>query len=321
MALASVDARSGPRLDEPLVEARGLLKRFGDLEAVRGIDLAVHRGEVFGFLGANGAGKSSTMRMIAGASAPTGGSLRVLGMDPGRHGSALRRRLGICPQADNLDNELSVAENLITYARYFGIPRKAARARATELLSFVQLDQRAKSTVDTLSGGMKRRLTIARCLVNDPDLVLLDEPTTGLDPQVRHMLWDRFFQLRQQGLTLILTTHYMEEAEQLCDRLAVLDGGRIVAEGSPQSLIERHVAREVVELRFATESPASFAEKLAGITDHVDVLSDRIMLYVPDGDSAAAEVYRRKLNPSRVVVRRSSLEDVFLRLTGATLSD
>ncbi|KKJ98545.1 ABC transporter ATP-binding protein [Micromonospora sp. HK10] len=305
----------------PLIEARGLVKRFGDFTAVDGIDVEVRPGEAFGFLGPNGAGKSSTMRMIGCISPPSGGELRILGLDPVRDGPAIRGRLGVCPQLDNLDPELTVRENLTTYARYFGIPRRVARERAAELLDFVQLTERSESKVEPLSGGMKRRLTIARALVNNPEIVLLDEPTTGLDPQARHLVWERLFRLKQQGVTLVLTTHYMDEAEQLCDRLVVMDGGRIVAEGSPRALIEEHSTREVVELRFAAESQEPFAGKLDGLGERVEVLPDRVLLYVPDGDAAVAAVTGRGLVPASVLVRRSSLEDVFLHLTGRTLVD
>ncbi|GAA2897240.1 ABC transporter [Actinoplanes cyaneus] len=304
-----------------LIHARGLIKRFGDFTAVDGIDVDVQAGEAFGFLGPNGAGKSSTMRMIGCVSPPTDGVLRILGMDPLRDGPAIRARLGVCPQLDNLDVELTVRENLTTYARFFGISRATARRRADELLEFVQLTERAGSKVEPLSGGMKRRLTIARALVNEPDLVLLDEPTTGLDPQARHLVWERLFRLKQQGVTLVLTTHYMDEAEQLCDRLVVMDGGRIVAEGSPRSLIEQHSTREVVELRFATEDQGAYAEKLAGVAERVEVLPDRVLLYVADGDDALAQVQRRSLSPASALVRRAGLEDVFLHLTGRTLVD
>jgi lipooligosaccharide transport system ATP-binding protein len=307
--------------DEPLIFARGLVKLFGDFTAVDGIDVDVRRGEAFGFLGPNGAGKSSTMRMVGCVSPPTAGVLRILGRDPDRDGPAIRARLGVCPQLDNLDIELTVRENLTTYARFFGIPRKVARRRADELLDFVQLSERADSKVEPLSGGMKRRLTIARALVNEPEIVLLDEPTTGLDPQARHLVWERLFRLKQQGVTQVLTTHYMDEAEQLCDRLVVMDGGRIVAEGSPRALIERYSTREVVELRFPVESQDVFADKLAGLGERLEVLPDRILLYVADGDDAVGEVQRRALRPASVLVRRSTLEDVFLHLTGRTLVD
>jgi lipooligosaccharide transport system ATP-binding protein len=309
------------RTDGSLIFARGLVKRFGDFTAVDGIDVEVRRGEAFGFLGPNGAGKSSTMRMIGCVSPPTEGVLEILGLDPRRDGPRIRARLGVCPQLDNLDIELTVRENLTTYARFFGIPRKVARRRADELLEFVQLAERADSKVEPLSGGMKRRLTIARAMVNKPEMMLLDEPTTGLDPQARHLVWERLFRLKQQGVTLVLTTHYMDEAEQLCDRLVVMDGGRIVAEGSPRELIERYSTREVVELRFAAESQEPYAEKLAGLGERLEVLPDRVLLYVDDGDEAAAEVQRRSLLPASVLVRRSSLEDVFLHLTGRTLVD
>ncbi|MEO3811106.1 ABC transporter ATP-binding protein [Sphaerisporangium sp. B11E5] len=304
-----------------LIHARGLVKRFGAFTAVDGIDLDVAPGEAFGFLGPNGAGKSSTMRMIGCVSIPTAGELRILGMDPVGDGPRIRARLGVCPQLDNLDPDLNVRENLTTYARYFGIPRAEARRRADQMLEFVQLADRAASTVEPLSGGMKRRLTIARALINEPDLVLLDEPTTGLDPQARHLLWERLFQLKRRGTTLVLTTHYMDEAEQLCDRLVVMDGGRIVAEGSPRALIENYSTPEVVELRFGDQRPADVAGKLTGIGERVDPLPDRVLVYAPDGDAAVTEVHRRGLSPTSVLVRRSTLEDVFLHITGRTLVD
>src|SRR5205814_10366553 len=288
---------------------------------VDGIDFDVQRGEAFGFLGPNGAGKSSTMRMIGCVSPPTAGTLRILDMDPVADGPRIRARLGVVPQQDTLDNELTVRENLIIYGRYFGLSRSEVRARADRLLEFVQLDERAGSKVEPLSGGMKRRLTIARSLVNEPDVLLLDEPTTGLDPQARHVVWDRLFRPKQQGVTLVLTTHYMDEAEQLCDRLVVMDAGRIVAEGSPRELIERYSTREVVELRFGGTDSDDAAGKVNGIGERVEILPDRILLYAGDGDAAADEVHRRGLTPASVLVRRSSLEDVFLHLTGRTLVD
>jgi lipooligosaccharide transport system ATP-binding protein len=304
-----------------LIEAQGLTKRFGDFTAVDGIDVEVRRGEAFGFLGPNGAGKSSTMRMIGCVSPPTGGRLSILGLDPRIDGPRIRARLGVVPQRDTLDEELTVRENIIVYARYFGVPRATARAKAEELLDFAQLTERAGSKVEPLSGGMKRRLTIARSLVNDPEILLLDEPTTGLDPQARHVLWDRLFRLKRQGVTLVLTTHYMDEAEQLCDRLVVLDGGRIVAEGSPRSLIEQWSTREVLELRFAADDHAPFASAVEGLGERVEVLPDRLLVYTQDGDAAAEALTARGLRPLSVLVRRSTLEDVFLRLTGRTLVD
>jgi lipooligosaccharide transport system ATP-binding protein len=313
-----------------LIYAAGLRKSFGDkpggtVEAVRGIDVEVRRGEAFGFLGPNGAGKSSTMRMIAAVSPPSGGTLRVLGMDPAVSGSAIRARLGVCPQEDTLDNELDVRDNLWIYGRYFGIPRPELKERIDELLEFVQLTEKAKSKVEDLSGGMKRRLSIARSLVNRPDLLLLDEPTTGLDPQARHVVWDRLFRLKQTGVTLVLTTHYMDEAEQLCDRLVVMDKGLIVAEGSPLDLIREHSTREVAELRFGVanegDSHEALAAKVEDLAVRVEVLPDRLLLYSEDGEETLAKVHERGLQPATVLVRRSSLEDVFLRLTGRTLVD
>jgi len=310
---------------EVLISARGLTKRFGDFTAVDDIDVEVHRGEAFGFLGPNGAGKSSTMRMIGCVSPPSGGELRILGLDPRADGPRIRARLGVVPQRDTLDEELSVHENLVVYARYFGISRKAAHAKATELVEFAQLSERATSRVEPLSGGMKRRLTIARSLVNDPEILLLDEPTTGLDPQARHALWDRLFRLKRQGVTLVLTTHYMDEAEQLCDRLVVMDTGRIVAEGSPRSLIEQHSSREVLELRFPADDNAAAAGQVTAaagaLAERVEVLPDRVLVYGPDGEAVAHAVHAAGLRPVTVLVRRSTLEDVFLRLTGRSLVD
>jgi lipooligosaccharide transport system ATP-binding protein len=306
----------------PLVHARGLVKRFGQLVAVDAIDFDVQRGEAFGFLGPNGAGKTSTMRMIGCVSPPSGGTLRILGLDPVGHGPEIRARLGVVPQQDTLDFELTVRENVIIYGRYFGLARAQLRKRADELLEFVQLNERADDRVEPLSGGMKRRLTIARSLINDPDVLLLDEPTTGLDPQARHTVWDRLFRLKQRGVTLILTTHYMDEAEQLCDRLVVMDKGKIAAEGSPRELIRRYSTREVVELRFAAgQEPSQLATRVDGLARRLEALPDRLLLYTDDGDAAATGVHDLGLNPDSVLVRRSTLEDVFLHLTGRTLID
>ncbi len=303
-----------------MIEARGLRKSFGDFEAVKAIDVEVRAGESFGFLGPNGAGKSSTMRMIAAVSPPSGGTLRILGMDPVAHGPALRARLGVCPQEDTLDTELNVRDNLYVYGRYFGIGRAEVRRRVDELLAFVQLSERAEAKVDDLSGGMKRRLTIARSLVNRPEVLLLDEPTTGLDPQARHVVWERLFRLKKQGVTLVLTTHYMDEAEQLCDRLVVMDKGHIVAEGAPQELIRAHSTREVAELRFPIGEHEEVAELVADL-GRVEALPDRLLVYSDDGEDVVAAVHQRGLTPESVLVRRSTLEDVFLRLTGRTLVD
>jgi lipooligosaccharide transport system ATP-binding protein len=304
-----------------LVEARSLTKRFGDFTAVDAIDFEVAPGEAFGLLGPNGAGKTSTMRMIGCVSPPTSGTLRILGQDPATDGPAIRARLGVVPQEDTLDLELTVLENLIVYGRYFNLPRALLKERAKELLEFVHLDDRAKSKVDPLSGGMKRRLTIARALINEPDLLLLDEPTTGLDPQARHVLWDRLWRLRSQGVTLVLTTHYMDEAEQLCDRLVVMDNARIVAEGSPHDLIRSYSTKEVLELRFPPGTGHAHIAMLQGIGDRIEELPDRLLVYTDDGDGALAEVHRREVATTSSIVRRSTLEDVFLRLTGRTLVD
>ena len=304
-----------------MVRASALRKTFGALVAVDGIDLEVPAGEAFGLLGPNGAGKSSTMRMIACVSPRTGGELTVLGADPDVDGPRIRARIGVVPQSDNLDGELTLRQNLQVYGRYFGYSRARCREKATELLEFAQLTERADEDVEPLSGGMKRRLTIARSLVNDPELLLLDEPTTGLDPQARHLLWDRLFRLKQQGTTLILTTHYMDEAEQLCDRLVVMDGGRIVAEGAPAQLIREHSTREVLELRFAVGEQRSHVAGLEPLATRVEELPDRLLLYTDDGEGALAEAHRRGVRPVSSLVRRSSLEDVFLRLTGRSLVD
>jgi lipooligosaccharide transport system ATP-binding protein len=308
-------------IDSPYIHARNLTKRFGSFVAVDGIDFDVARGEAFGFLGPNGAGKSSTMRMVGCVSPVTDGTLRVLDLDPATDGPRIRARLGVVPQEDTIDLELTVRENLIIYGRYFDLPRREARERADRLLDFVQLTERADDRVEPLSGGMKRRLTIARSLINNPDVLLLDEPTTGLDPQARHVVWDRLYRLKQQGVTLVLTTHYMDEAEQLCDRLVVMDKARIVAEGAPLQLIREYSTREVCEVRF----PLGVAEQLDGQLDalaqRVEVLPDRVLLYADDGEEAEAGVRRAGLEPLSTLVRRSTLEDVFLRLTGRTLVD
>jgi lipooligosaccharide transport system ATP-binding protein len=303
----------------PLVVARGLTKRFGTFTAVNAVDFDIAAGESFGFLGPNGAGKTSTMRMIACMSPVTEGTLQVLGMDPATQGAAIRRRIGLVPQEDTLDLQLTVLDNLMVYGRYFDLPRKAIRERAERLLEFIQLAERANDTVDPLSGGMKRRLTIARSLISEPDLLILDEPTTGLDPQARHLVWDRLYRLKQQGVTLVVTTHYMDEAEQLCDRLVIMDRARIVAEGPPQDLIDHYSTKEVVELRFVTEAYADISRRLDGLAARHEVLPDRLLLYTDDGEALVEEVRRTGLSPDRTLVRRSSLEDVFLYLTGRTL--
>jgi lipooligosaccharide transport system ATP-binding protein len=316
---AAGQAPTAPAAGESLVRARGLTKRFGMFTAVDGIDFDVARGEAFGFLGPNGAGKTSTMRMIGCTSPVSDGELRILGMDPRRDGPAIRARLGVVPQADTLDNEITVRENLFIYGRYFGLSRAECNRRADELLEFVQLADRAGDRVEPLSGGMKRRLTIARSLINEPSLMLLDEPTTGLDPQARHLVWDRLYRLKQRGVTLVLTTHYMDEAEQLCDRLVVMDKAKIVAEGSPRALIERYSTREVAEFRFAPDVKETLAERLDGLATRVEHLPDRVLLYADDGEAVVIAARDRGIHPEAVLVRRSTLEDVFLRLTGRSL--
>jgi lipooligosaccharide transport system ATP-binding protein len=308
------------------VRARGLTKRFGDFTAVAGIDFGIARGEAFGFLGPNGAGKSSTMRMVGCVSPPSSGELTILGHDSVADGPAIRARLGVVPQENTLDIELTVRENLIVYGRYFGLSRAVIRERAASLLEFVQLSDRAEDQVEPLSGGMKRRLVIARSLINDPEILLLDEPTTGLDPQARHIVWDRLFRLKQRGVTLILTTHYMDEAEQLCDRLVVMDAGKIVTEGSPRQLIERYSTPEVLELRFDPSDHQQAAEKLVALqsalqSERQEVLADRVLIYTRNGDQALEAARALGVEPITSLARRSTLEDVFLRLTGRQLGD
>jgi len=303
-----------------LVHARGLTKRYANgFTAVDGVDFDVRPGKAFGFLGPNGAGKTSTMRMIACSSPVTEGTLSVIGLDPRTHAREIKAKLGVVPQIDNLDTELTVRENLEMYARYFDIPRDVANKRTDELLEFVQLDERAKDQVEPLSGGMKRRLTIARALINDPELVILDEPTTGLDPQARHLLWERLYQLKRRGATLIITTHYMDEAEQLCDHLVVMDKAKIVAEGSPRQLIDEHATREVLELRFTDATRAALNGKLDGLADRIEELPDRHLLYTDNGEHTLEQVNQRQIPIESALVRRASMEDVFLRLTGRSL--
>ncbi|MGG5171913.1 ABC transporter ATP-binding protein [Pseudarthrobacter sp. J1738] len=304
-----------------VISAHNLVKKYGDFAAVDGISFDVPAGESFGLLGPNGAGKSTTMRMIGGVSQRTSGTLTIMGLDPEQHGPQVRAHLGVVPQQDNLDEELKVRDNLIVYGRYFGLPMSYLRPKADELLEFAQLTDKANARVDDLSGGMKRRLTIARSLVNNPRILLLDEPTTGLDPQARHILWDRLFRLKEAGTTLILTTHYMDEAEQLCDRLIVVDKGQIMAEGSPAQLIKDYSTREVLELRFGSDRNATVATELAGIGERTETLPDRVLIYANDGETALEQVTARGLRPVTSLIRRSSLEDVFLRLTGRSLVD
>ena len=308
-------------MSSPLITARGLTKKFDEFVAVDEIDFDVARGESFGLLGPNGAGKSTTMRIIGATSQRTSGDLTILGMDPEKFGPQIRAHLGVVPQQDNLDMNLSVSENLYIYGRYFGLSRKFLKTKIEELLEFAQLEEKRNAKVESLSGGMKRRLTIARGLVSEPEILMLDEPTTGLDPQARHILWDRLFRLKEQGVTLVITTHFMDEAEQLCDRLVVMDKGKIMAEGSPAQLIKDYSTKEVLEIRFGSERNSEMADQLRGMCDRIEELPDRILLYSEDGEVLLEKIYGAGLHPKTSLVRRSSLEDVFLRLTGRTLVD
>jgi lipooligosaccharide transport system ATP-binding protein len=307
------------KTEVPLIVARGLTKKYDDFVAVDGIDFEIKKGESFGLLGPNGAGKSTTMRMIASTSQRTGGELTILGKDPNKHGPEIRAHLGVVSQQDNHDGELKTWENLYIYGRYFGLTRKFLLKKVDELLDFAQLTEKRDVKVDQLSGGMKRRLTIARGLVNEPEILMLDEPTTGLDPQARHILWDRLFRLKEDGVTLVITTHYMDEAEQLCDRLIVMDKGKIMAEGAPAALIKKYSSKEVLEVRFGSKNNAEAAKKIAHLGDRIEPLPDRILIYTEDGDKVLKQIHKLGLEPQTSLVRRSSLEDVFLRLTGRTL--
>jgi len=306
-------------MSEELIVARGLTKKFGDFTAVDGIDFSVYRGESFGLLGPNGAGKSTTMRIIGATSQRTSGDITILGKDPEKFGPQIRAHLGVIPQKDNLDEQLTVTENLYIYGRYFGLSSKFIKGKVDELLEFAQLEEKRDAKVESLSGGMKRRLTIARALVSEPDILMLDEPTTGLDPQARHILWDRLFRLKEKGVTLVITTHFMDEAEQLCERLIVIDRGKIMAEGSPADLIKRYSSKEVLEVRFGSENNEAVADQLRNKCERLEVLPDRILLYAEDAEHVLEEIMRSNMHPKTSLVRRSSLEDVFLRLTGRTL--
>ncbi len=308
-------------MSENLIEVSGLTKKFGDFVAVDGIDFHVSKSESFGFLGPNGAGKSTTMRIIAATSQRTSGKVSVLGKDPEIQGPQIRAHLGVVPQQDNLDMQLTVSENLFIYGRYFGLPAKFIRSKIDELLDFAQLEEKRDVKVETLSGGMRRRLTIARALVSEPEILILDEPTTGLDPQARHILWDRLFRLKEKGVTLLLTTHYMDEAEQLCDRLIVMDKGSIMAEGTPLELIKKYSSKEVLEVRFGSDKNALLAPSMEKLCQRIEVLPDRILLYTDDAEELLKEILSGGHHPRTSLARRSSLEDVFLRLTGRSLVD
>jgi lipooligosaccharide transport system ATP-binding protein len=302
-----------------LIVVKNLVKQFGDFTAVNGINFSVKQGESFGLLGPNGAGKSSTMRIIGATSQRTSGEVLILGKDPEQAGPQIRAHLGVVPQQDNLDEELTCAENLYIYGRYFGLPKTTVKNKLDELLEFAQLLDKKNSKVKSLSGGMKRRLTIARALVSDPDILMLDEPTTGLDPQARHILWDRLFRLKEKGVTLLITTHHMDEAEQLCDRLMVMDKGEIMAEGSPADLIKKYSTKEVLEVRFGSDRNSQMVEKLQSFAERLEELPDRLLLYTDSGEDLLARIVAANIHPNTSLVRRSSLEDVFLRLTGRSL--
>ena len=306
-------------MSENLIEAQGLTKKYGDFVAVNGIDFHVRRSESFGFLGPNGAGKSTTMRIIAATSHRTSGSVSILGKDPELQGPQIRAHLGVVPQEGNLDMQLTVTENLYIYGRYFGLSSKFIKSKIHELLEFAQLEEKRDVKVEALSGGMKRRLLIARSLVSEPDILILDEPTTGLDPQARHILWDRLFRLKEDGMTLLITTHYMDEAEQLCDRLIVMDKGSIMAEGSPAELIKKYSTKEVLEVRFGSERNLEVAPAMENLCERIEVLPDRILLYAEDAEAVLERIVDAGYHPNTSLVRRSSLEDVFLRLTGRSL--
>src|SRR5919199_425893 len=306
---------------ESTLVARGLEKSYANFEAVKGVNFEVYRGECFGFLGPNGAGKTTTMKMIYGATIPTGGELRVTGLEVRRHEREVKRRIGVVPQENNLDEDLKVKENLLVFGRYFDLPRKVVKRRAEELLKFVQLSERGDAQVEHLSGGMKRRLLIARALINDPDLVVLDEPTTGLDPQARHLVWNKLRELTSEGKTLVLTTHYMDEAAQLCDRLCIMDDGRIISEGTPRDLIEEHISPEVVEFRTNRDASKKLARIVSDIADDIDHLGEALLVYTSDSDAVARKVKESGVPVGNTLYRQATLEDVFLKLTGRRLVD
>jgi lipooligosaccharide transport system ATP-binding protein len=307
---------------EPAVIARSLRKSYGERVAVDGIDFDVRPATCFGFLGPNGAGKTTTMKMIYGLATVGGGDLRVLGLDARTQRRAIKARLGVVPQETNLDGEVTVLENLLVQASYFGIEKQTAEARARELLEFTRLADRSDDKIPSLSGGMKRRLLVARALVNEPDMVVLDEPTTGLDPQARLAVWRSLESLKRRGVTLLLTTHYMEEAARLCDRLVIMDEGSIVAEGEPGSLVRQHVGREVLELHVADACDAEeLVASLDGRLEGHDFTEDALMLYASDAEKLLEEIDQERYPTESALVRRASLEDVFLRLTGRSLRE
>jgi len=308
-------------IESLIVQARGLRKSFGPTEAVRGIDFEVKTGECFGFLGPNGAGKTTTMRMIGCVSPSTSGSLKVFGLDTQSSGRKIKQRLGVVPQEANLDEELPVWENLTVYARFFNIPSSVALDRSKQLLEFMELTEKRQARVSELSGGMRRRLLISRAMMNNPDLMILDEPTTGLDPQARHLVWDKLFELRKRGVTQIVTTHYMDEAEQLCDRLAIMDQGQIVENDTPQSLVQRHTGREVLEIRVSENEKSRILSLQSELVKGHDSYRDLLILYSDDADQLLETIKNTTINTDYTIVRRSGLEDVFLKLTGRRLNE
>jgi len=312
-----------PTQNHPVITARGLTKNFGTLRAVRGIDFAIHEGECFGFLGPNGAGKSSTIRMLYGFSPMTAGILKILGMDLRTAARKIKAQIGVVPQDNNLDTDLTLLENLRVYARYFDLPKQDAKARSEELIAFMQLGEKKLSRVDDLSGGMKRRLILARALINSPRILLLDEPTTGLDPQARHLIWQRLRSLKKSGVTMVLTTHYMEEAAQLCDRIAVMDQGKIILTGIPGEMIREHVGAEVMEFRIGEERDDEIREAIEDLSIETERFGDTLYLYLTAEKELFREVTERliEMNHSGMIHRQATLEDLFLKLTGRELAE
>ncbi len=304
-----------------VIVAENLVKEYNGFPAVRGISFRVCEGECFGFLGPNGAGKTSTVRMIYCFSPVSSGQLTVLGMDVRTQAREIKRRLGVVPQENNLDPDLKVLQNLLVYASFFRLPKNKARLTAMELLEFFGLADKAHERVDTLSGGMKRRLTIARALINKPAVLILDEPTTGLDPQARHMVWQRLRRLKEQGVTLILTTHYMEEASQLCDRLVVMDEGEILEEGEPRRLISKHIGAEILEVGFAAAREREIVRQLNGLIRGYQVVGENVFLYPHNGQELLKALQRMPFQLNHQFLRPATLEDVFLKLTGKKLQD
>ena len=299
-----------------IITANNLEKYFGTLAAVDGISFSVKKGEIFGFLGPNGAGKTTAMKMIHCVSKRTRGELLVFGLDTDKEPRTIKQRLGVVPQENNPDPDFTSFQNLVIYARYFGIPRTEAEERAEELLDFMQLSEKRDAPIETLSGGMKRRLIIARALMNEPELLILDEPTIGLDPQARHLIWEKLRHLRSLGCTLVMTTHYLDEAERLCDRLVIMDTGKILVEGSPAELVRKYAGGEIVEAEASPEITACLKREGVGF----EIFGDTIQVQA-DEPQMVAQILMEKCRGERITVRKATLEDVFLKLTGRTLRD